>query len=260
MIFYAQARQHRLPLINIVPQHANNFMQSIDLRNPNCDPLCFPLLFPYGKAGYDERYQHNQLQMTANSRVTLKEFYKHRLNFRLNCYNAIFRVSKLFQEYVVCSWIKVDKNNLQFLRMNQARLRILDYQGIMDRVNGNFNPGKNWKGFILPPTFEGSDRAMKQHYFDALELVGRFGKADYFITFTSNPSWSELQQTLADGQPYLSRPDMCSRIYNLKFREFWNDLNTEHKIAVVEAYVRVKEYQKRGLPHDHVMLLMREND
>ena len=137
----------------------------------------------------------------------------------------------------------------------------MDYQGIIDLVTGNFDRNEAiGRAFILPSSFEGSDRAMKQHYFDALELTGRFGKADSFITFTSNPNWPELQQTLANGQPYLSRPDMCSRIYNLKFREYWNDLITEHKIGVVEAHFRVKEYQKRGLPHDHILLWMSEND
>ncbi|RNA09887.1 DEAD-box ATP-dependent RNA helicase 42-like [Brachionus plicatilis] len=44
-IMYAVAREQGLNLINIVPQTINNHMQSIDMRNPNCDPLCFPLLF-----------------------------------------------------------------------------------------------------------------------------------------------------------------------------------------------------------------------
>lgn len=50
---------------------------------------------------------------------------------------------------------------------------------------------------------------------------------------------------------------MCSRMYNLIFREFWNDVTNEHKIGVVEAHVRVKEYQKKG-PHDHLLLWMSE--
>ena len=100
---------------------------------------------------------------------------------------------------------------------------------------------------------------MKQYYFDALELTGRFGKADSFITFTSNPNWPELQQTLANEQPFLSCPDMRSPMYNLKFREYWKNLITEHKIGVVEAHDRVKEYQKRGLPHDHILFWMSEN-
>ncbi|RNA35859.1 hypothetical protein BpHYR1_049916, partial [Brachionus plicatilis] len=67
-IMHAVARQQGLNLINIVPQTVNNHMQSIDMRNPNCDPLCLPLLFPYGEAGYDDRYEHNQAVLTTNSR------------------------------------------------------------------------------------------------------------------------------------------------------------------------------------------------
>lgn len=84
-----------------------------------------------------------------------------------------------------CSWIKKEKNNLQFLRQNQTQLRILDYQGIMDRVNGNLdNEERIGFAFIQTSSYKGSDKAMKQHYFDALVFVGRFGMADFFITFT----------------------------------------------------------------------------
>ncbi|RNA02347.1 hypothetical protein BpHYR1_007527 [Brachionus plicatilis] len=126
IIMYAEARQQQLNLINIVPQTVNNHMQSIDMRSPNCDPLCFPLLFPYGEAGYDERYEHNQ---AVHPRDGLP--------------NEIFRMSKLFQEYIVSAWMKIEKNNLQFLRTHQNQLRILDYQGVMERLNQpNFNPNE----------------------------------------------------------------------------------------------------------------------
>ncbi|RNA23292.1 hypothetical protein BpHYR1_018101, partial [Brachionus plicatilis] len=114
--------------------------------------------------------------------------------------------------------------------------------------NPNFNQNDPiGRVFILPSSFEGSDQAMKQHYYDGLEIAGQFGKADYFLTFTSNPHWSELKRTLANGQGYLSRPDMCSRLYNLKFKELFKDIMELHKIGVVIAYVFVKEFQKHEL-------------
>ena len=68
VVAYAQARDLDLPIIGIIPQRVNNYMLSIDLRDPNCDPLCLFLLFPHGEDGYDERYLHNQDQLTTNSR------------------------------------------------------------------------------------------------------------------------------------------------------------------------------------------------
>ena len=259
---FSVARDERLPLVEIVPQRLNNLMKSMGFRDPNCDPMCFSLIFPFGEAGYDERYEHNQFPLTAHSRVTMREFYRHRLHVRVGNLNLMFRMGKLFQEYVVCSWIKIEKNNLNFLRQNQASLRIMDYLGVVNHVNNNENRpiGPVGRPFILPSTFEGSDRAIKQHYYDGMEMAAKFGNADFFITFTSNPFWPEIQEHLSNEKDYLSRPDICSRVHNLKFQQFWKDLNEKHTLGVINANIFTKEFQKRGLAHEHILLWMDERD
>ncbi|CAF1094772.1 unnamed protein product, partial [Brachionus calyciflorus] len=51
-----------------------------------------------------------------------------------------------------------------------------------------------------------------------------------------------------------------SRVYNLKFNEFWKDLVKGFKLGVVDAWLKTKEYQPRGLPHHHGLLWMAEQD
>ncbi|CAF0837035.1 unnamed protein product [Brachionus calyciflorus] len=250
-ILYAQARELGMPLIGILAQRINNLLSQIDQRNPNCDPLCYPIIYVFGEAGYDERIQHNQAVLTRYSRVTMKEFYKFRFHFRDLTIELMFSMGKLFQEYIVHCWVKIEKNNLNYLRRNQANLRIHEYAGIMDHLNNPNADGVIGRAYILPSTFEGSDRAMRKHFYDGMELVGRFGKAHLFITFTANPQWPEIQNELQPGQSYLSRPDVCSRVYNLKFNEFWKDLVKDFKLGVVDAWLKTKEYQQRGLPHHH---------
>ncbi|CAF1098037.1 unnamed protein product, partial [Brachionus calyciflorus] len=126
-ILYAQARELGMPLIGILSQ--------IDKRNPNCDPLCYQIIYVYGEAGYDERIQHNQAVLTRYSRVTMKELYKFRFNFRDLTIELMFSMGKLFQEYIVHCWVKIEKNNQNYLRRNQAYLRIHEYAGIMDHLN-----------------------------------------------------------------------------------------------------------------------------
>lgn len=259
-ILYAQARELGMPLIGILAQRINNILSQIDQRNPNCDPLCYPIIYVFGEAGYDERIQHNQAVLTRYSRVTMKEFYKFRFHFRDLTIELMFSMGKLFQEYIVHCWVKIEKNNLNYLRRNQANLRIHEYAGIMDHLNNPNADGVIGRAFILPSTFEGSDRAMRKHFYDGMELVGRFGKAHLFITFTANPKWPEIQNELQPGQSYLSRPDVCSRVYNLKFNEFWKDLVKDFKLGVVDAWLKTKEYQQRGLPHHHGLLWMAEQD
>ncbi|RNA13141.1 hypothetical protein BpHYR1_019849 [Brachionus plicatilis] len=90
------------------------------LRDPNCDPICLPLLLPYGEAGYDERLSHTNAETTTNKRVTLLEFYRFFIHYRVNNLNLMFHASKLFQEFVVCSWIKVEWNNLYYLHQSRT--------------------------------------------------------------------------------------------------------------------------------------------
>ena len=41
---------------------------------------------------------------------------------------------------------------------------------------------------ILPPTIYGSPRFYSEAFIDAMTIVRKFGKPEYFITFTTNPS------------------------------------------------------------------------
>ena len=52
------------------------------------------------------------------------------------------------------------------------------------------------KQVILPASFGGSPRALHQSYLDAMAIVARFGRPDYFITMTANPNWAEIVRNL----------------------------------------------------------------
>ena len=39
-------------------------------------------------------------------------------------------------------------------------------------------------------------------------IVRRYGKPDYFITFTANPGWPEIADNLAPGDHAVNRPDL----------------------------------------------------
>ena len=100
---------------------------------------------------------------------------------------------------------------------------------------------------------------MRQKYQDAMAIVRKCGIPDFFITFTCNPNWSEIQLHL-NGANYLDRPDICVRVFNIKFKEFRKDLLENHVLGVPTAYVYQVEFQKRGLPHAHMLLTVRTED
>ena len=95
---------------------------------------------------------------------------------------------------------------------------------------------------------------------DALAIVRRMGKPDLFITMTTNPQWPEVVENLLPGQTVNDRPDLVARVFHLKFTEMMIDLQKRQVLGRVVAAIYTIEFQKRGLPHAHVLVILAEND
>ncbi|KAK6020980.1 hypothetical protein OSTOST_13359, partial [Ostertagia ostertagi] len=90
--------------------------------------------------------------------------------------------------------------------------------------------------------------------------VSKYGKPDLFITFTCNPAWREVAEQLKPGQTPSDRPDIVARVFNIKLQELFTDLFKRQIFGVVKAYISVMEWQKRGLPHCHMLITLSEED
>ncbi|GBN44779.1 hypothetical protein AVEN_177839-1 [Araneus ventricosus] len=75
--------------------------------------------------------------------------------------------------------------------------------------------------------FVGSPRHMQQNYQDAMAMVRKFGKPDLFLTFTCNPSWSEILNSMEGVQRPEDRPDI---IRGLPHAHILLTLDSESKI------------------------------
>jgi hypothetical protein len=56
-----------------------------------------------------------------------------------------------------------------------------------------------------------------------MAIVRHFRKPTFFITFTANPRWPEIDRELEGRQP-MDRPDLIARVFRLKVRELLVDL------------------------------------
>jgi hypothetical protein len=92
------------------------------------------------------------------------------------------------------------------------------------------------KRMILPSTYAGSPRALQQNYLDAMAIVRRNGKPDFFITMTANPGWPEVTEALRPGEHAHDRPDLVARVFYLKWRQLLRELLEEHILGVDIAY------------------------
>ena len=106
-------------------------------------------------------------------------------------------------------------------------------------------------------------------------MVVKFGKPCLFITFTCNPKHQDIESNLGNsGYPVnggassvhrvnssarlypTDRPDIVSAAFKLHLDEFERDL--KFCFGEQEAISKVIEFQKRGLPHTHLALWLKE--
>ncbi|XP_076056367.1 uncharacterized protein LOC143034320 [Oratosquilla oratoria] len=75
-----------------------------------------------------------------------------------------------------------------------------------------------------------------------------------------NPHWEELKQAVEAVGCNISRmydrPDFVSRIFKLKVDSLMDDLTIKNVFGRVKAHLLSVEWQKRGLPHVHILLWM----
>ncbi|XP_057309998.1 uncharacterized protein LOC130647997 [Hydractinia symbiolongicarpus] len=228
----------------------------------NLVPMVYPLFFPRGEPGWHNRIPHVAVRATrTRNTTTMLQYYTYRLAAR-EYFSPIHYGKKLFQQYCVDSYVKVKGNNLNYIRANQTNLRVDSYEGLADHLNARaeergLQPGRI---VVLPSSFQGSPRAMAQNYQDAMAVIGKFGKPDFFLTFTCNPKWREITENLFAGQRAHDRPDLVSRVFKLKLNELLKDVTEMGVLGKTIAHVYVIEFQKRGLPHCHFLIHLDPND
>ncbi len=165
----------------------------------------------------------------------------------------------LCQQYWIDQWIKTEEQRLCWISTHQSNLKSQVYQGLVDAVKGD-NPEQSGTYVVLPSSHTGSPRHNHQCYQDSMAVVRKFGKPDLFITFTCNPKWREITESLKTGQQPYMRPDLITRVFNMKLNELLHDLYHKQIFGKVSAMVYVVEFQKRGLPHAHILLILDTED
>ena len=101
---------------------------------------------------------------------------------------------------------------------------------------------------------------MQMNYQDALTIVREHGRPDYFVTITANPAWPEIAENLAPGDHAVNRPDLVARVFRLKLKALLQDFVQHGVLGQVVAHCWTIEFQKRGLPHAHILLVMHARD
>jgi hypothetical protein len=141
-----------------------------------------------------------------------------------------------------------------YIARNQDKLRVEYLQGIYDAVEkGLTDSNQIGKRVFLPSSHTGSRRYMIQNYHDGIAISRVYGPPDLFITFTCNPKWPEISEALLQYQYANDRPDIIIRVFHMKLQQLLEDIRSGIIFGPVVAILYSVEFQKRGLPHVHIL-------
>ncbi|GMG25363.1 unnamed protein product [Ambrosiozyma monospora] len=174
-------------------------------------------------------------------------------NPQSNRYASIHLAGRLFQEFVCDVWCTIEQNDLNFLRQRQNQYRAELQSGIMDAIANDTPLDEIGQAVVLPSSHTGSVRNMRDHFFNSMVLVREFGSPSFFITMTCNPRWPDIINNIPRGQNATDRPDIVARVFKKKLDALIAEL-TNNAMGTYRGRCWVVEYQKRGLPHAHILL------
>jgi len=154
-------------------------------------------------------------QPTQSNKITAREWACYHMHDRNPASHTLFVYGKrLYQEWVVDQYNKVESQRLFYIRNNQSPLRVAIYGGMVDAIaNNDTNIDNLGKLIVLPSSFIGGHRNMAQLYQDSMAIVRQYGKPDLFITMTCNPKWEEIVSALKPCEIASDRPDLVTRVF-----------------------------------------------
>jgi hypothetical protein len=72
-----------------------------------------------------------------------------------------------------------------------------------------------------------------------MAMVRKFWRPYLFITFTCNPKWEEIKSELQSFQTPSDRPDLVTRVFRFKLKDFINGIVKRKIFGETLAYVYV---------------------
>ena len=225
----------------------------ISEKHRSYDPLEYPVILWNGQDGYDVEKKQRKLTDT-----TSLQFYAYQLMEREDDFNTILHTGKLLSQFVVDMYAKIESERLSFQANQQETLRASSYKGLFDSVQQNKPLDKTGTPVILSPSFVGGPRYMHAKTQDALTYVRVHGRPSLFITMTCSTKWPEIQRELFPGQKTEDREDIVARVFNQKRKSLINAIKTGNFFGTVECFMLSNEWQKRGLPHQHMLVWLAE--
>ena len=254
------------PNRKIVTRSHYDHLQPLPYYSTNCDLMSYPPNIPCAEPG---RSPHSVLLNMPNGNrqyTSIRDYTAYQ--FAIRGFSPILQYGYLLQQYFVDQWLKIAEQHLQFIRDNQVELHVDQYRGLMDHLerrqrinaqNGNADV-RLGRPVVLPSNHRNSSRNMQQRYQDAITIVAKYGKPDLFITITCNSAWPEITNKLRPNQSWRDSLHLVTRVFRQYLQNIVLGLWENGILRRSLAMIHVIKFQKRGLPHAHLVLTFEQED
>ncbi|XP_063949104.1 uncharacterized protein LOC108203411 isoform X2 [Daucus carota subsp. sativus] len=261
-----------------IVQSRRNGLERVWETDKHFMPLQFPILFPRGKDGWHPKLPlRNTKRPVVNQDdgaeddpdkkvrefVSMKEYYCYKLMIRHHEGLTPHLGGRLWQQYIVDAFTPIEQYRLDQISRNQTTIRSDLYNSVRDAVRrGENDPSHVAKCVILPASFTGCKRYMSQYYKDSLALCRSIGHPTLFLTMTCNSKWPEIKEMMQHlpGVDISDAPDVTARVFKQKVDQLIDLIKKQNFFGRCIGLMHVIEFQKRGLPHVHMLIWLNDAD
>lgn len=226
--------------------------------SPLIEPLHYILLFPFGNPGWNMekktirgknfsqmRFLRTRYFMNADQMCRFTRLAGIRT---VICPDHLFLRVATTGEWLVDAQSMIEESRLTYIRNNQ---RSTDN----DEVEYNDPDGEPTQDIRLPSSFVNSPGWRAANVADCLALRRTYGNATFFLTLTCNTNWPEITSQLRPHQTTSDRPDVVCRAFKARFAALRAKMKLWFGPELYHIYVI--EFQKRGLPHAHLIVALK---
>ncbi|OBZ77825.1 ATP-dependent DNA helicase PIF1, partial [Grifola frondosa] len=244
----AEVRARRMVIVRL-----NGNTQNLPTVSRMWEPLAYPLFFPHGTLGWGICNGTTVTDIAhIDPSIPSTQIWHYRARLLRESRFSIF--GRLTNEYAVDMYTRDLDSRLQYIRSNQQRLREQDAELM------GLSTVEDSENIYLPSSFLGSHRWASEQISDSLAIAAAYGNPTFFITMTCNTQWPEIQSQLRPGQNYTDIGVVVCRVFHRKLALLESTLKTMFPNAGGEIYsIHSVEFQKRGLPHAHILIKYASN-
>uniref|UniRef100_A0A914Y4I6 Helitron helicase-like domain-containing protein n=1 Tax=Panagrolaimus superbus TaxID=310955 RepID=A0A914Y4I6_9BILA len=189
----------------------NNVSEYLRSWDPRVEPLTYPLFYPTGNETVYDKQQRDPKD-PKSGKLTEREYFNFKFQDRDDGkygFNPFLYGGKLFLQYLCDAWAKVENGRLHWFKQNQKEIRAASYVEVQEHLNRKAQEIGKAPGTvkILPSTFYGGPRYLRELCSDAITMVDEYGKPTTMITMTVNPEDEDIIMNLYEDQKAWERPD-----------------------------------------------------